>query len=351
MTGITTVNINNYDNLYESTDIETVNYTPASTSVGEFTSKVLEGSVADQFAVACQLSTMEDNFCGELKKLEPDRIDGWSNIPDYLTEPAEDTPNDPTLCDSNDRLVGMPMVSNADSFVYNKQATGELTSYGAMFDNDEFAGRIALEDNWATSMSKCALYLDANDMADIDNIANMTPDELETVADFLIERKNAGQFRTTWSGFEEAVNLVVSGSVDILDGWYPMVQSARNQGLSGATYADCDEGYHKWSIGAYLFDGTMGSKSGVEELAYQYLNWALSGEFGAQVVEQSGYVAASPAAIDYAEKNSDRFDVEFIKQRYNDILLGKLKKPGYWTNRTPDNRDVYEEEWGRFMSA
>lgn len=350
VTGITTVDVEDYSNLYETTEITQLNYTPASTSVGEFTSRIVEGELADQFAVACQLSTMEDNFCDSLKTIEPDRIDAWDDIPDYLTEP-KGSPNDPTLCDSEDRLVGMPMVANADSFVYNSDATDELDSYAAMFDSDEWAGRVALEDNWATSMSKAALYLDANDMAGIENPGNMTPDELETVADFLIERKEAGQFRAFWTGYEEAVSLIVSGDVDIMDGWYPMVLSARDQGLEGAEYADTTEGYHKWSIGGYLFDGEVGNQSGVEDAAYSYLNWALSGNFGAQVVSQSGYVTASPTAVDYAKENSDQFDVDFIEQRYNDILLGKLEESGYWTNRTPDNRDVYEQEWERFKSA
>lgn len=350
VTGITTVNVEDYSDLTKSTSVGQLNYTPASTAVGEFTSRVVEGPVADQYAVACQLSTMEDNFCGKLKELDPDQIDRWDNIPEYLTDP-KGSPNDPTRCDENDRLVGMPMVANADSFVYNKEVTGELTSYGAMFDSDEWAGRVALEDNWATSLSKCALYLDANNMADIESIANMTPDELKTVTDFLIERKKAGQFRTTWSGYEEAVSLIVSGDVDILDGWYPMVLSAQEQGLSGATYADTDEGYHKWSIGGYLFDGEAGNQDGVESAVYEYLNWTLGGEFGAQVVEQSGYVAASPAAQDYAEENSDRFDADFVQQRYDDVLLGKLEEDGYWTNRTPDNVGAYEGEWQRFKST
>jgi putative spermidine/putrescine transport system substrate-binding protein len=350
VTGITTVNIEDYSQLYETTDIEELNFTPASTAVGEFTSGVTQGPTADQFAVATQLSTMEDNFCGALKELNPDRIDRWDDIPSYLTDP-KGSPNDPTLCDEEGKLVGMPMVANADSFVYNEEVTGELTSYGAMFDSEEWAGRVALEDNWATSLSKCALYLDANDMADIGEPSNMTPDEIEEVTDFLIERKSAGQFRAFWSGFEEAVSLIVSGDVDILDGWYPMVLSAQDQGLGGAAYADTEEGYHKWSIGGYLFDGEEGNQSGMEDAAYQYLNWSLSGEFGAQVVSQSGYVSASPAAQDYAQENSDRFDVDFIQQRYDDILLGKLEEGGYWTNRTPDNVDAYEQEWQRFKSA
>lgn len=348
VTGIPTVDPEDYSNLYETTEIERVNFTPASTVVGEFTARVLEGPVADEFAVLCQLSTMENNFCDNLKNLDTDRIELWDEIPDVITAP-EDAPNDPTSCD--DRLVGMPIVANVDSFVYNEEETGELNSFSAVFSDREFAGRVALEDNWATSMSKCALYLQQTNQADIQEVANMTPDELEVVADYLIEQKEEGQFRAMWGGYEEAVSLIVGGDVDIMDGWFPMVLDAQNRGIPGARYADPDEGYHRWSIGGYLFDGDFGNQPGVEDAAYDYLNWMLTGAFGATIAVQTGYVTSSPLTLDWAEEHPDQYDVDFIEERIEFVLEDGLRQPGYWTNRTPDHREAYESEWERFKAA
>jgi putative spermidine/putrescine transport system substrate-binding protein len=56
----------------------------------------------------------------------------------------------------------------------------------------------------------------------------MTPEEVKTVIDFLIERKRAGQFRVIWSSFEQAVDLLTSKEVHVLDGWEPIVFAARD---------------------------------------------------------------------------------------------------------------------------
>jgi len=344
--GYTSLNVEEYDHLYANSDVEELEFTPAPSAVGEMTSQVLQGGAVDQYAVAVQASTMEDSYCQELRELDPDRIDRWDEIPEFFFE--TDAVNDPVRC--NDKVVGMPFIANADSFVYNADNTGELDSYGAWFD-EQFEGRVALEDNWATSMSKTALYLKENNMADIDDPANMEPDEIETTTDFLIEHKQRGQFKAFWNGFGNAVELLTTGEVDIMDGWYPMMLAARGQGIEGAQYADTDEGYHKFSVNSHLFDGAEMEKPGMEKLAYQYLNWQLSGFYGASIVSQVGYVTASPLAEQYAEENPDQFNADFVKQRYDDILRGKLQGKGYWTNKTPEHRDTYEEEWQRFKNA
>ena len=58
----------------------------------------------------------------------------------------------------------------------------------------------------------------------------MTPAEIKTVVDFLIEKKKAGQFRVIWSSFEQSVNLLTSREVYVMDCWEPMVFVAKKKG-------------------------------------------------------------------------------------------------------------------------
>ena len=123
----------------------------------------------------------------------------------------------------------MPTVLQGDSFAYLPQETGELDSYAALFD-PAFKGFVALEDNYTTAGQKTALFLKHSGQAPINDPADMTPEEVKTVIDFLVEQKKAGQFRVVWSSFEQAVNLITSKEVHVIDCWEPMVFVARISG-------------------------------------------------------------------------------------------------------------------------
>src|SRR3984893_11700750 len=127
------------------------------------------------------------------------------------------------------KIYGVPTVLQGDSFAYLPEKTGNLNSYGALFD-PKWRGFVALEDNYTTAGQKTALYLKHSDKAKIGDPANMTPDEIKTVVDFLIEQKKQGQFRVIWSSFEQAVNLLVSKEVYVMDCWEPMVFVAKSKG-------------------------------------------------------------------------------------------------------------------------
>ena len=79
----------------------------------------------------------------------------------------------------------------------------------------------------------------------------MTPEEVKTVMDFLIEHKKNGQFRVIWSSFEQAVDLLTSQEVHVMDCWEPMVFVAASQGHN-VNYAAPKEGYLLWSMAAYI---------------------------------------------------------------------------------------------------
>ncbi|HLN07377.1 MAG TPA: hypothetical protein VK281_00190, partial [Xanthobacteraceae bacterium] len=56
------------------------------------------------------------------------------------------------------QIYGVPTVLQGDSFAFLPETTGQLDSYGALFD-PKWKGFVALEDNYTTAGQKTALYL------------------------------------------------------------------------------------------------------------------------------------------------------------------------------------------------
>jgi putative spermidine/putrescine transport system substrate-binding protein len=281
-------------------------------------------------------------------ELDPGRLPQWQGntyIEQYL---AQGTPGFDFI-GYEDRIYGVPTVLQGDSFAYLPQETGELDSYAALFD-PRFKGFVALEDNYTTAGQKTALFLKHSGQAAIDDPADMTPEEVKTVIDFLIEHKKAGQFRVIWSSFEQAVNLITSKEVHVIDCWEPMVFVARSQGHE-VTYAAPKEGYLLWAMAAYVVNNPERSEEDLQA-TYDLLNFMLGPWYGAKITLLRGYMT-NPMAPEYAKAHPDQFSAEEAA-RVAEITEGvqrKFEQGGTWQNRWPTNVDVYEEEWQRFKAA
>ena len=247
------------------------------------------------------------------------------------------------------KVYGVPTVLQADSFAYLPDKTGPLDSYGALFD-PKFRGFTGLEDNYTTAGQKTALYLKASGQAEIKDPADMTPEELTTVIDFLIAKKKEGQFRVIWSSFEQAVQLLTSQEVYVLDCWEPMVFAARAKGVD-AVYAVPKEGYLLWAMAAYIVNDPNRSEEELNAI-YQLLDYMLGPEYGAVITKLRGYMT-NPEAPAFAAAHPERFPAEDAK-RVAEIDAGvkqKFAAGGTWQNRWPTNVDAYEEEWQRFKAS
>ena len=281
-------------------------------------------------------------------ELDPSRLSNWESntyIEQYLA------PGTPGLqfIGYEDRIYGVPTVLQGDSFAYLPQETGELDSYAALFD-PKFRGFVALEDNYTTAGQKTALFLKHAGQAEIDDPADMTPEEVRTVIDFLIEQKRAGQFRVIWSSFEQAVNLITSKEVHVIDCWEPMVFVARDQGHE-VVYAAPKEGYLLWAMAAYVVNNPERTEQDLNA-TYDLLDFMLGPWYGAKITLLRGYMT-NPRAPEYARSHPDEFSAEEA-ERIAEITQGvqrKFEQGGTWQNRWPTHVDAYEEEWQRFKSA
>ncbi len=245
------------------------------------------------------------------------------------------------------KLYGVPTILQGDSFAYLPEKTGPLDSYGALFD-PKWKGFVALEDNFTTTGQKTALYLEKAKLASIKDPANMTPSEIKTVVDFLIEKKKAGQFRVIWSSFEQAVNLLVSREVYVMDAWEPMVFAAKKQGVN-AVYAAPKEGYLLWAMAAYIVRKRPPEQ---EKAAYELLNFMLGGWYGAKITLTRGYMT-NPQAVAYAKANPKDFSSAEAQEiaTIDANVKKKFQAGGTWQNRWPAAIETYEAEWARFKAA
>jgi putative spermidine/putrescine transport system substrate-binding protein len=247
-----------------------------------------------------------------------------------------------------DKIYGVPTVLQGDSFAYLPEKTGKLDSYAALFD-PKWKGFVALEDNYTTAVQKTALYLKKANLAEINNPDDMTPEEVKRVVDFLIEKKKAGQFRVIWSSFQQAVDLITSKEVAVIDCWEPMVFAAKAKGVN-VEYADPKEGYLLWAMAAYIVKKQRSAEQ--TKAAYELLDFMLGGWYGAKITALRGYMTNTEAP-DYAKQHPEEFpgaEAEKVAQITANVRR-KFKQGGTWQNRWPTHVEVYESEWSRFKAS
>ncbi len=247
------------------------------------------------------------------------------------------------------QLYMVPIFIQGDSIGYLPEFTGVVDSYSALFD-PRWRGFTAIEDNFTTTGQKTALYLKKNNLATIADPSNMSPSEVKTVIDFLIEKKKEGQFRLIWTSFEQSVNLFVNKEVYVQDCWEPMVFAARRQGVQ-AEYARPKEGYLLWSSGPYIVKNPDRTAE-QEEAVYRLIDFMLGPWYGATISLLRGYLT-SPMAAEYAKTHPEEFTAEQAAEvaKIHATVHSKFELDGTWQQRWPTHVEVYEEEWARFRAA
>jgi len=280
--------------------------------------------------------------------IDTSRIPNWSKN-SYLDEFLAQGKPGFQFIGFNDKIYGAPTVLQGDSFAYLPEKTGPLDSYAALFD-PKWKGYVALEDNYTTAGQKTGLYLKKAGLATINNPDDMSKEEFKTVIDFLIEQKKAGQFRVIWNSFEQAVNLITSKEVYVIDCWEPMVFVAKSKGID-AVYADPKEGYLLWAMAAYLVNNPSRSEEQTAA-AYALLDFMLGGWYGAKITGLRGYMT-NPQAPEYAKANPSEFSAEDAAkvEQITANVRRKFQQGGTWQNRWPTEVEFYEAEWARFKAA
>lgn len=286
---------------------------------------------------------------GLIRPIDKDRMPNWAKnkyIDEYIKpgSPGHD------YFYYNDKLYGIPTLFQGESVCYLPDQTGgPVDSFGALFD-PKYRGYVALDDNYSTAGFKTAIYLKAAGLADIDNPTNMTPSEVNTVINFLIEKKREGQFRVLWSSFEQAVNLLASREVYVLDGWEPMVFAVNDRGVR-CEYAVPKEGYMLWAMSGYITNNPNMDEERLTAI-YDLYNFMMGPWYGARISATRGYLTNSQAAP-FAREHPELFEKGEPEKAAKVDENGRFKfdHGTYWQFRWPDEVHTLEAEWARFKAA
>ncbi|WP_027348646.1 ABC transporter substrate-binding protein [Halotalea alkalilenta] len=208
--------------------------------------------------------------------------------------------HDGTLGSQPSSLISMlPLTHNADSFAYRPEclplSLRQSEESWAWLVDEDWCGHIALQSDAAIGALDVALALQASGCLRFGDVGNLRLDEIDRLADLLIERQRHGHFAAFWSDDHEAGELMLDPEVHIQSLWSPTLMRLHRAGIS-YRLAVPKEGYRAWFGGLCLSRCVQGK---VRDAAYAYLNWWLSGWPGAMMARQGFYISNPPRARDY----------------------------------------------------
>ena len=270
----------------------------------------------------------------------------------------------------HDWMTFLPQVYNADSIGYRPDLVGAPITEWKMLLDPKFKGKSAILDVPNIGIMDAALALESRGDIVYKNKGNMTRAEIDTTINALIAAKKSGQFRATWTTFEQSVELMAAGEVTVQSMWSPAVTAVLAKGIP-CTYAPVNmrpngkEGYRGWCNGMGLMRHLTGKKL---EAAYEYLNWYYGGWQGA-FVARHGYYSPVPTTAEkfmspneyaywYAGKPAtdtivDPYGAPIAKAgsvRDGGSLVERFTNISCW-NTVMDENQYMIQRWNEFKSA
>ena len=187
-------------------------------------------------------------------------------------------------------VTGVPAHFTAESLGYLpdviKKAPGRVS--WAELLNSRWKGRVAIQNDPAVALVDLAQAVQAADILRFNNVAELTIADVDLLVKILLTYRKQGQFRGTWSSFNDVVNLMASKDVAITPLWPSAAGRVAAEGVRIA-YAVPPEGY-RGSCSAVGISAHV-PKGPRLDACYAFLNWLHAGYFGAQMMRQGYYVA------------------------------------------------------------
>ncbi|WP_412973101.1 ABC transporter substrate-binding protein [Glaciecola sp. MF2-115] len=248
---------------------------------------------------------------GSIKPIDKRRISYWDEI-NSLTKTGKVTPRakigagdapykllhiqkDGSLSNNDTNSISyLPYVHNVDSFGYNtsvieKGVPYQTESWGWLLD-EKYRGKVAIVNAPTIGLFDLALAAQAQGLITFGNIGSMTVQELDKLFQILIGLKQKGHFSGFWTSVPESVRFMKSNRVSIQSMFSPAVSALNGQNVP-VTFAAPKEGYRGWH-GVMCMSSKITKRS--EDVAYEYMNWWLSGWAGAFIARQ-GYYISNPS--------------------------------------------------------
>ncbi|WP_395339629.1 ABC transporter substrate-binding protein [Ningiella sp. W23] len=193
----------------------------------------------------------------------------------------------------------LPYVHNVDSFGYNtnvieKGIPYETESWGWLLDPN-YQGKVAIVNAPTIGLFDLALAAQARELVSFSDMGAMTKRELDQLFEVLIQYKQRGHFSGFWTSVPESVRFMKSDRVVIESMFSPAVSSLNGQNVP-VTFAAPKEGYRGWHGVMCLSSATTGR---MKDVAYEYMNWWLSGWPGAFIARQGYYISNPQRSKEY----------------------------------------------------
>ncbi|GLK86201.1 hypothetical protein [Ancylobacter defluvii] len=349
--GVTTAQLKDWSIMTKSTGVG-IDYTPTNADIGVFMRDVMGNNLGATHDIFIFDGGSEDilgpeGFFAEIDEKHP-QLTLWERTPDSWKRAA--------YLRANDKQYGVPVIGNGDCFGYfpaaidaNPNGMDEIP-WTTFFEGEKVKGRVAIDRSWLQSMSETANFLKHHGRLDVEDPADLPAEKARVVADYLVERKKAGHFRTIFSAFEEQVQLLSNKEVDMINCWEPATKEANNAlGPNATIYAFTVEGYYLWGHGANVATAAM-QRDNVDNI-YKLLNYFLGGEYRAYQAKERGYAGPNmdlgvQYAIDHGWSQADIDNLKWTDEK----VKRKFQKP-FYCKVVPENAAVMEEEWQRFLNA
>jgi putative spermidine/putrescine transport system substrate-binding protein len=231
---------------------------------------------------------------------------------------------DPT---KKSRYVTMvPSYSNADSLGYIASEVPPVKTWAPLLDS-KYKGRVALVTVPQVGIADVALAMESIGVHKFQNLGDFDRKEIDILVDYIIERKREGHFRAFWTTFNQSVQLMTSKEVVLQSMWYPAVNAVRAAGID-CRYGDMHhEGYRAFMGGFLISKSATGKKL---DQAYGYINWALSGYYGACMVRQGYYMEVPETFKKFLtpEEWEYWYDGKPARTEIRDFYDGQVARPG-----------------------
>ena len=324
-----------------------VEWTPVGDDIGVFLHEMIANDAGDHYDVVTCLSGTYEMLIDQdlLLPIETAKLGRWAGTPPIVRGATPMAPD-------GKHAWGIPFQINADAFGYFWKDLGEPNaptevSWKLLFDDERTKGKVAL-DVGLFSIPYAAIYLKYRKIVDIKDIATMTKSECESVADYLIERKKAGQFRTLYKSFDEQVQLLENREVLAISCWEPATRAAQAKGLDVA-HAYTIEGYDKWSQN--LMIPAAAKDRGAVDKAMALIDWYMGGAYAAEQSSQAGFMTARPdLGLAYAQEHGWTAERIAAIQATVDKMNTKFKKELYWDPGYTPSLEFYEQAAARFRN-
>lgn len=226
-----------------------------------------------------------------------------------------------------ERQHSMPYMWGTMGIGFRKSRTGSPDSWKAVFDSDEYAGRIAWISEAVSMMGQAAMYLGYS-------YNTKDPDEIKAVEEMLIAQKPNVKVIAPDTGQD----LLLSGEVDLAVEWSGDIVQVMAE--------DDDLSYIVPKEGGLLWEDCLCIPKGAPHPnnAHEFINFLLDAEVGAEIADTIRYATPNEAARELMPEDYKNHPAIFPPEE----VLEECESALY---RGEEVTRMLEQSWTRILSA